>query len=85
MPDETVVAKGGNFVTIFGFLLADLIGSFGMAAGFGKLSTQKHHKKLKTPPKINKKKIDFINFIFSSNLTRWTLNSDRASHVFYRK
>ena len=62
VPNGTVVATGSHFVKILGLfvdntskaLLADQLGSFGMAAGFGMLSTQKETHKIKKPPNIHK-------------------------------
>ena len=62
VPEGTVVATGGRFVKMLSFfvdnacqaLLADKLGSSGMAAGFGKLSKKKHHQKFKKPPNIHK-------------------------------
>ena len=60
--DGTVIAiTGSRFAHILGFfiyntyqaLLADQLGSFGMAAGFGKLST-KIYQQFKKPPNIHK-------------------------------
>ena len=48
------------FVDTHQALLADQLGSSGMAAGFGKLSTKKHHKNLKNH--VNMKK--YCDFIF---------------------
>ena len=75
MPEGTVVATGGQFVKMFGIfvdntcqaLLADQLGSSGMAAGFCKLPTKDTTKNLRNHQiciKMQKYR-DFINFIFS--------------------
>ena len=63
MSEETVVATGGSFIKNLGFaidntcqaLLADHIGSCGMATGLDNLSTKKNHQKFKNPQNIHKK------------------------------
>ena len=62
MPERRVMATGGRFVKFWDIdnscwaLLADQMGSFGMAAGFGKLSKQKAQtfKKSLNEPKMPK-------------------------------
>ena len=57
VPEGTVVGTGDHFAKIsiffYNTLLADQLGSFGMAAGFDKLST-KQNQKFKNTPNIQK-------------------------------